>query len=105
MLDLYSKYKEILTDIINEADGIFEKETTKKRLIEIKSRLIENSFYLVILGQFKRGKSTFINALIGENLLPTSIVPLTSISLKTAVEKLCVCIILYKTGSYDQIIA
>jgi GTPase SAR1 family protein len=32
-----------------------------------------------VLGQFKRGKSTLVNALIGEAVLPTSVVPLTSI--------------------------
>jgi GTP-binding protein EngB required for normal cell division len=34
---------------------------------------------LVVLGQFKRGKSTLINALLGADLLPTAVVPLTSI--------------------------
>lgn len=32
-----------------------------------------------MLGQFKRGKSTLINALLGDALLPTAMVPLTSI--------------------------
>jgi len=46
---------------------------------------IENSLFLlehpqlVVLGQFKRGKTTFINALIGINLLPTAVIPLTSV--------------------------
>jgi GTPase SAR1 family protein len=31
------------------------------------------------LGQFKRGKSTLLNALLGEPLLPTAVVPLTAI--------------------------
>ncbi|MHB9072753.1 MAG: dynamin family protein [Desulfobaccales bacterium] len=46
------------------------------RLID---KLRENRFNLVILGAFKRGKSTLINALLGEPILPTSIVPLTSV--------------------------
>jgi len=32
-----------------------------------------------MLGQFKRGESTFINPLIGESILRTAIVPLTSV--------------------------
>lgn len=32
-----------------------------------------------MLGQFKRGKSTFLNALLGEPLLSTGVVPLTAI--------------------------
>jgi hypothetical protein len=31
------------------------------------------------LGAFKRGKSTLINALLGKPVLPTAIVPLTSV--------------------------
>lgn len=42
-------------------------------------RLREESFTLVIMGEFKRGKSTFINALLGSELVPTGIVPLTAI--------------------------
>jgi GTPase SAR1 family protein len=43
-------------------------------------RLRHNRFDIVVLGQYKRGKTTFINALIGENLLPTAIVPLTNVA-------------------------
>ena len=50
-----------------------------KRLRNLKERLITDRFHLAVLGQFKRGKSTLINALIGEPLLPTSVLPLTSI--------------------------
>jgi GTPase SAR1 family protein len=39
----------------------------------------ESQFYLVFLGQFKRGKTTLINAFVGEDLLPTGVLPLTSI--------------------------
>ena len=39
----------------------------------------EDAFNLVAAGQFKRGKSTVLNALIGESLVPTGVVPLTSV--------------------------
>ncbi len=47
-----------------------------QRLID---KLRTNRFNLVVLGAFKRGKSTLINALLGEPVLPTAIVPLTSV--------------------------
>ena len=47
-----------------------------QRLID---KLSSNRFNLVVLGAFKRGKSTLINALLGEAVLPTAIVPLTSV--------------------------
>jgi GTPase SAR1 family protein len=42
-------------------------------------KLRENRFYLVVLGQFKRGKTTFLNALLGEELLPVGVLPLTAV--------------------------
>lgn len=43
------------------------------------ARIKDEELYLVVLGQFKRGKSTLINALIGCDILPTAVLPLTSI--------------------------
>jgi predicted GTPase len=45
----------------------------------VAERLGEGRFYVVCVGQFKRGKSTLLNALIGESVLPTGIVPVTSV--------------------------
>lgn len=42
-------------------------------------RLRQGRFNLVVLGEFKRGKSSLINALIGRPLLPTGVLPLTSV--------------------------
>ncbi len=42
-------------------------------------KIQDEKFNLVVVGQFKRGKSTLVNALIGEAILPTAVVPLTSI--------------------------
>ncbi len=50
-----------------------------ERLLSLRARLEEGRFHLAVLGQFKRGKSTFLNAFLGEALLPTSVVPLTAI--------------------------
>lgn len=49
------------------------------RLQELQDRLSAGRFYLAVLGQFKRGKSTLLNALLGEPFLPTAVVPLTAI--------------------------
>lgn len=51
-------------------------------LAEIQGKLLEDLFYLVVLGEFKRGKSTFINSLLGKDILPTAVIPLTSIITK-----------------------
>jgi len=56
-----------------------ELEGTRKMLDSLKTRLENERFHLAVLGQFKRGKSTFLNALIGAKVLPSSVVPLTAI--------------------------
>jgi hypothetical protein len=42
-------------------------------------RLAEGRFFVACVGQFKRGKSTLINALVGVSVLPTGVVPVTSV--------------------------
>lgn len=49
------------------------------RLQELQERLTTGRFHLAVLGQFKRGKSTLLNALLGDSFLPTAVVPLTAI--------------------------
>lgn len=41
--------------------------------------LRQGAFRLLVLGDMKRGKSTFLNALIGENLLPSDVNPCTAL--------------------------
>jgi predicted GTPase len=54
-------------------------ELKGSNIAQLIDKLRQNRFNLVILGAFKRGKSTLINALLGEPILPTAIVPLTSV--------------------------
>lgn len=42
-------------------------------------RVREGRFFVACLGQFKRGKSTLINALLGEEVLPSGVAPVTSV--------------------------
>ncbi len=42
-------------------------------------RASEGRFYVACVGQFKRGKSTLLNALTGSSVLPTGVVPVTSV--------------------------
>ena len=42
-------------------------------------RIAEERFYVACVGQFKRGKSTLLNALIGEPILPSGVVPVTAV--------------------------
>lgn len=41
-------------------------------------RVETNAFSIAVVGEFKRGKSTFINALLGREILPSDILPTTA---------------------------
>jgi GTP-binding protein EngB required for normal cell division len=47
---------------------------------ELAARVSEGRFYVACIGQFKRGKSTLLNALVGHAVLPTGFVPITAVA-------------------------
>ena len=42
---------------------------------DVLERIEKGSFSIAVVGEFKRGKSTFINALLGKEILPSDIMP------------------------------
>jgi GTPase SAR1 family protein len=77
VLDKYSHLKDELLTCIDSVSAI---EIPNCLCEELREKIQNNVFNLVVLGQFKRGKTTLINALLGAEILPTAIVPLTSIA-------------------------
>jgi ribosome biogenesis GTPase A len=57
--------------------NVAEREIQKLR--ELLERSRAGRFHLAVLGQFKRGKSSVLNALLGEALLPCGVAPVTAI--------------------------
>src|SRR5436309_1746316 len=47
-------------------------------LPELRERLASNRYQVLVVGEAKRGKSSFVNALIGRDLLPTDVDVATS---------------------------
>jgi small GTP-binding protein len=81
MLEEFIDHKTDILDIIADTKSLLDESdgTGNERLLAVKEQLISNHFNLVVLGQFKRGKTTLINSLVGNAILPSSVVPLTSI--------------------------
>ncbi len=50
------------------------------RAQRVAGRLAEGRFHVAVLGEFKRGKSTFINALLASDVLPVGVLPLTAVA-------------------------
>jgi GTPase SAR1 family protein len=79
-----------LTQAEAEADsGKLGLETEIEDVAIASRNLQQGVFRLLVLGDMKRGKSTFLNALMGENLLPSDVNPCTALLtvLKYGVEK------------------
>ena len=60
-----------------EEHGLERRQVDRLRSMQI--RLRDERLQIAVLGQFKRGKSSFINALLGAPVLPISVVPLTAV--------------------------
>jgi len=54
-------------------------EPVAKEARELAARVSEGRFYVACIGQFKRGKSTLLNALVGHAVVPTGFVPVTAV--------------------------
>ena len=53
-------------------------EEQVKKTSELIQKLSNKVLILSVVGQFKQGKSSLINAILGDELLPVGILPLTT---------------------------
>lgn len=67
----------LLTDLekLREYAEQLELGRSLEALEEVTNRLKTSRFSLAVVGEFKRGKSTFINALLGKDILPSDLLP------------------------------
>lgn len=70
----YNEKKEKVLNLLNSTKEYYEKYD-EKRKVEVFDEIIEtvkqDEFSIVLVGEFSAGKSTFLNALMGEKLLPS----------------------------------
>lgn len=80
-LGSYLRAKQAVGFLLRRIERLFERDSAwaAERIHDLLARLGEDRFQLVVLGQFKRGKTSLMNAVIGRALLPTATIPLTSV--------------------------
>lgn len=71
---------EQIEQIINKYENIWEFEAVKKDIITIRNKIQDDYLYLGVVGTFSSGKSTFINSIIGKNILPMNAVQGTTVA-------------------------
>jgi small GTP-binding protein len=54
-------------------------QETRQRLLDVAQDLRDMFYLVVVIGEFNAGKSSFINALLGDSLLPMGITPTTEV--------------------------
>jgi GTP-binding protein EngB required for normal cell division len=80
-LRFYTKTKLALAAQLRALREMLKQRGSEMRLNqcdELMGKLAEDCFTLAVLGQFKRGKSSLMNAIVGRELLPVGVLPLTS---------------------------
>lgn len=77
----YTLAKQEVATAVRTAKQFFEAANAREASEQCQAlivQLAEDRFNLAVVGQFKRGKSTLMNAVLGRDLLPTGLLPLTS---------------------------
>jgi hypothetical protein len=80
-LKTYSRLKLSLASQLRALRGVLKQgghERRERQCAELQVKLAEDRFTLAVVGQFKRGKSLLLNAVIGREVVPTGVLPLTS---------------------------
>ncbi|HSQ67063.1 MAG TPA: dynamin family protein [Polyangiaceae bacterium] len=67
-----------LQSLADIAQSLGAKSLRERVLKDLVHKLEEDRFHLVVVGEFNHGKTTFVNALLGENALPTGVTPTTA---------------------------
>ena len=71
-----------LMGIIQDTSMLVQKldmEHCAQVLQQLRNKISSDTFKIMVMGNFKNGKSTFINALLGQEILPAYAVPTTAI--------------------------
>jgi small GTP-binding protein len=82
LLEQHKRAKQAVLDRFHQLAGIADDVGMSSLAEDIRGsrlpKVEDERFFLVILGEFNHGKSTFVNALLGHEVLPTGITPTTA---------------------------
>jgi len=82
ILDAFHERKHEVTGALSELGEVatlLGAKTLRERIDrDLVRKLEQDRFHLVVVGEFNHGKSSFVNALLGENALPVGVTPTTA---------------------------
>ncbi len=68
-----------LRDLMNLAERVGARSLGVHVGADLVKKLEADRFHLVVVGEFNHGKTTFVNALLGANVLPVGVTPTTAV--------------------------
>lgn len=74
MLDMKRRICQLL-----EWNEMQKYERARDELMKLRESIEKDSFTVAVVGEFSRGKSTFVNALIRQDILPMDVLPETAV--------------------------
>ncbi len=107
-LDQFTRSKESLLATAHQLAELARQRDDKaagERARHLADKLASATFNLAVVGEFKRGKSTLVNALIRESLLPTAVIPLTSVTTIISSGPKTVVNVIFINGAREEIAA
>ena len=105
----YAAFKQTvgeLTDCLcqlKEFSEELELNNTAKSIADTIEKTAKEHFEVAIVGEFKRGKSTLINALLGQEVLPADVLPATATLNRVTYSDTPYVEVEYKTGEKENV--
>lgn len=83
MLESFHSRRDDVVRVFRELLGLAERVGARSLGLRLGADLVEkleaDRFHLVVVGEFNHGKTTFVNALLGANVLPVGVTPTTAV--------------------------
>ncbi len=105
----YSGFKQTVSELTDSLAQLKEYsediglEHTAKSIGETIEKIANEHFEVAIVGEFKRGKSTLINALLGQEVLPADVLPATATLNRVTYSEEPYVMVEYKDGEEEKV--
>ena len=106
-LSTHTKKKKLLQNCLQQLYAVAQDMELKNQAKNIKQDIAflnDEKFELVVVGEFSRGKSTFVNAMLGRRILPSSVKPTTAIISKIIYGDIPKYFIHYKNKQVEELL-
>jgi uncharacterized caspase-like protein/predicted GTPase len=107
--DAFQDFRKVLVTLINDLEQLRKYSqvlllnNSVQRIEDVLEKVQSSSFSIAIVGEFMRGKTTLINALLGQEILPTDILPCSASVCRVIYGVTLRMRIVYKDGREEEI--